>query len=64
MTSTEPDPPSRGAENRGAENDTEQIPGLATEPGRAAGVPGRRGRWRPFVAGLLITVAALQARYR
>ena len=61
MTSTEPVPPSGDAENQGAENDTEQIPGLPTESGRPPGTPGRRGRWRPFVAGLLILVAALLA---
>ena len=61
MTSTEPVPPPGDAENQRAENDTEQIPGLPTESGRPSGTPGRRGRWRPFVAGLLILVAALLA---
>jgi hypothetical protein len=61
VTSTEPVPPPRDAENHGAENDTEQIPGLPAAPGRPSGAPGRHGRWRPFVAGLLILVAALLA---
>jgi hypothetical protein len=68
VASTEPVPLTPVAANAGVPNaregdasaDTERIEGLPLEPGPPA-PSGRRGRWRPFVAGLLIAVAALLA---